>query len=175
MIGRMAFQRAPGNQPPTWPDPAIPQDAWFDAMGLGEVVIVGHDWGGALAMDWGARHPGRVRGIAVIETSLRPMRWAEMPSQAAELFSGYRSPRGEEMVLENNMFIEFNLPRGMMGELAESDHDVYRAPFLEPAARKPMLAWAREFPLDGEPADVVEVVQRYGRWMAETPGCRSCS
>ena len=90
-------------------------DAWFDAMGLGEVVIVGHDWGGTLGMDWAARHPGRVRGIAVIETFLRPMRWAEMPPQAAELFRGYRSPRGEEMVLEKNMFIEVNLVRGRAG------------------------------------------------------------
>lgn len=145
-------------------------DAWFDALGLNDVVIVGHDWGGTLGMDWGARHPGRVRGIAVLETFLRPMRWDEMAPQAAELFRGYRSPQGEEMVLGNNMFIEFNLPRGTMGGLAESDHDVYRAPFLEPASRKPMLAWAREFPLDGEPADVVEVVLGYDRWMAETPG-----
>jgi haloalkane dehalogenase len=67
------------------------------------------------------------------------------------------------------MFIEFNLVRGLLTEMAESDHDVYRAPFLEPATRKPMLAWAREFPLDGEPADVVEVVLRYDRWMADTP------
>ena len=144
-------------------------DAWFDAMGLAEVVIVGHDWGGTLGMDWAARHPGRVRGIAVLETFLRPMRWAEMPPQGAELFRGYRSPRGEEMVLENNMFIEVNLTRGLLREMAEPDHDVYRAPFLEPASRKPMLAWSREFPLDGAPADVVEVVLRYDRWMAETP------
>ena len=145
-------------------------DAWFDALGLGEVVIVGHDWGGTLGMDWAARHPGRVRGIAVIETFLRPVRWEEMAPQAAELFRGYRSPRGEEMVLENNMFIEVNLPRSVARGLAKSDHDVYRAPFPDPASRKPMLAWAREFPLDGEPADVVELVLGYGRWMAETPG-----
>jgi haloalkane dehalogenase len=144
-------------------------DAWFDAMGLAEVVIVGHDWGGTLGMDWAARHPGRVQGIAVIETFLRPMRWAEMPPLGAQLFRGYRSPEGERMVLQDNMFIEVNLTRGLIGEMAESDHDVYRAPFLESAARKPMLAWSREFPLDGEPADVVEVVLRYGRWMAETP------
>jgi haloalkane dehalogenase len=144
-------------------------DAWFDAMGIGEVIIVGHDWGGALGMDWAARHPGRVRGIAVMETFLRPMRWADMPPVAAELFSGYRSPRGEQMVLEQNMFIEVNLTRALLSPMAESDHDVYRAPFLEPASRKPMLAWAREFPLDGEPADVAEIVLRYGRWMAETP------
>jgi haloalkane dehalogenase len=110
-----------------------------------------------------------VRGIAVIETFLRPMRWAELPAQAAELFGGYRSPKGEEMVLENNMFIEVNLVRGLPRGLAKSDHDVYRAPFIVPASRKPMLAWAREYPLDGEPADVVEVVLRYGGWMAETP------
>jgi haloalkane dehalogenase len=144
-------------------------DAWFDAMGLDEVVIVGHDWGGTLGMDWGTRHPGRVRGIAVIETFLRPMHWAELPAQAAELFAGYRSPKGEEMVLEHNMFIEVNLVRGLLQGLANSDHDVYRAPFIVPASRKPMLAWAREYPLDGEPADVVEVVLRYGGWMAETP------
>ena len=144
-------------------------DAWFDGMGLDEVVIVGHDWGGTLGMDWAARHPGRVRGIAVIETFLRPMRREEMPPQAAELFGAYRSPKGEEMVLENNMFIEVNLPRGVVGSLAKSDHDVYRAPFPDPASRRRMLAWAREYPLQGEPADVVEVVLGYDRWMAETP------
>jgi haloalkane dehalogenase len=144
-------------------------DAWLDAMSLDEVVIVGHDWGGTLGMDWAARHPGRARGIAVIETFLRPMRWAEMAPQAAELFRGYRSPRGEEMVLDNNMLIEVNLTRTVLGGLAKSDHDVYRAPFPDPASRKPLLAWTREFPLDGEPADVVEVVRGYDRWMAGTP------
>jgi haloalkane dehalogenase len=134
------------------------------------VIIVGHDWGGTLGMDWAARHSGRARGIAVIETFLRPVRWEEMAPQAAELFRGYRSPRGEEMVLENNMFIEVNLPRSVARGLAKSDHDVYRAPFPDPASRKPMLAWAREFPLDGEPADVAELVLGYGRWMAGTPG-----
>ena len=144
-------------------------DAWFEALELDEVVIVGHDWGGTLGMDWAARHPGRVRGVAVVETFLRPMRWEQMPPQGAELFRGFRSPKGEEMILENNMFIEFNLGRGVASGLAPGDHDVYRAPFLEPASRRPMLAWAREFPLDGEPADVVAVVDRYGRWMAGSP------
>ncbi|WP_406236760.1 alpha/beta fold hydrolase [Nocardia sp. NBC_01009] len=38
-------------------------DAWFDALGLDEVVLVGHDWGGTLAMDWVARHPGRAHAM----------------------------------------------------------------------------------------------------------------
>ncbi|MGV9614178.1 haloalkane dehalogenase [Nocardia xishanensis] len=144
-------------------------DAWFDAVGLDEVVIVGHDWGGALGMDWAARHPGRVRGIALIETFLRPLEWEELPPLGAELFRKFRSAEGERMVLEENMFIEFNLPKGV-ANLSQRDHDVYRAPYPTPAARKPLLAWPREFPLGGEPADVVAIVHNYGRYLAETPG-----
>lgn len=145
-------------------------DAWFDALGLADVVIVGHDWGGALGMDWAARHPGHVRGVALIETFLRPLRWAEFPPQGAELFRSFRSPKGEEMILEDNLFIEFNLPRGVASGLAPNDHDAYRAPYPDPASRKPLLAWPREIPIDGEPADVHGRVLAYGRWMAETPG-----
>lgn len=143
-------------------------DAWFEALGVGEVVIVGHDWGGALGMDWAARHPGRVRGIALIETFLRPLLWSDMPPQGAELFRRFRSPEGERMILEENMFIEYNLPF-QAKNLTEADLDVYRAPYPTPRSRKPMLAWPREFPLDGEPADVVAVIENYDRWMADTP------
>ena len=73
------------------------------------------------------------------------------------------------MILEKNMMIETNLALTIASGLAESDFEVYRAPFLEPASRKPMLAWTREFPLDGEPTDVAKIVEDYGRWMAETP------
>ena len=37
-------------------------DAWFDALDLDRVVLVGHDWGGALAFDWATRHPDRSAG-----------------------------------------------------------------------------------------------------------------
>ncbi|MFD0364172.1 haloalkane dehalogenase [Nocardia sp. GCM10030253] len=142
-------------------------DAWFDALGLDEVVLVGHDWGGTLAMDWAARHPGRARGIAVIETFLRPMRWEELPQGSADMFRKFRSPEGEQAVLEDNLFIEFNLPKLIAG-LTEDDLDAYRAPYPTPASRKPMLAWAREFPLDGAPADVAQRVRDYGQWMTDS-------
>ncbi|MGX1778907.1 haloalkane dehalogenase [Nocardia brasiliensis] len=144
-------------------------DAWFDALGLDRVVLVGHDWGGALAMDFGARHPGRVRAIALIETFLRPLRWAELPAASAEMFRTFRSPAGEQAVLEDNLFIEYNLPALIAG-LTEADLDAYRAPYPTPASRRPMLAWAREFPLDGAPVDVASRVREYGTWMSESTG-----
>jgi haloalkane dehalogenase len=144
-------------------------DAWFEALGLGEVVIVGHDWGGSLGMDWATRHPGRARGIAVIETFLRPLRWADYPPEGEKLFRRYRSADGEHAILEENMFIEFNLPRGVVHGLDPADHDVYRALYPDPASRKPILAWPREIPIDGEPADMTERVLAYGRWMSSSP------
>lgn len=144
-------------------------DAWFDALGLGDVVIVGHDWGGALGMDWAARHPGRAKGIAVIETFLRPLRWTDYPPQGEQVFRSYRSQEGERLILEENRFIEFNLPRGVVTGLALADHDVYRATYPDPASRKPILAWPREIPIDGEPADVTARVEAYGRWMSSSP------
>ena len=144
-------------------------DAWFETLGLGDVVIVGHDWGGALGMDWATRHPGRARGVAVIETFLRPLRWADYPPQGQQLFRRYRSAEGEKLILDDNMFIEFNLPRGVINGLSAADHDVYRALYPDRAARKPILAWPREIPIDGEPADVTERVEAYGRWMSQSP------
>ncbi|MEU8900969.1 haloalkane dehalogenase [Nocardia sp. NPDC048505] len=140
-------------------------DAWFDALDLEQVILVGHDWGGALGMDWAARHPGRVRGLAVLETFLRPGKSSDMPPQARELFAKYRGPEGERMVLEENMFLEFNLP-AQVTNLSQADHDVYRAPYPTPASRRPLLAWPRELPLDGEPADVVAIIENYGRYLA---------
>lgn len=144
-------------------------EAWFDALGLDGVVLVGYDWGGALGMDFAARHPGRVRGLALTETFLRPPRWAEMPPQGAELFRAFRTRTGEKMILEDNLFIEFNLPHGVPSGLAAADHDVYRAPYPDPASRRPLLAWPREIPFDGEPADVRDRVLSYGRYMADSP------
>jgi haloalkane dehalogenase len=145
----------------TFDDHARYLDAWFDALGLDDVVLVGHDWGGALAFDWAARHPGRVRGVAFTETIVKAMSWQEFPEAGRELFRSIRTPGvGEAMMLDQNAFIE-----GLTG-LTEEDHDTYRKPYPTRASRLPLLRWARSMPLDGEPADVVARVNNYGEWLA---------
>src|SRR4051812_4543263 len=86
-------------------------DAWFDALGLDDVVLVGHDWGGALAFDWAARHPDRVRGVAFTETIVKPMRWEEFPEGGRELFRAIKTPGvGEAMILDDHAFLLKGLP-----------------------------------------------------------------
>jgi len=142
-------------------------DAWFDALALEGVVLVGYDWGGALAMDWATRHPDRVRGLVVFETFLRPMNWNEWTPQGAELFRALRTPGvGEKMVLESNQFLARSFKNGVLRGFREDEAAAYSAPFADPAARRPILQWTREIPVDGEPADVFSIVERYDGWLA---------
>jgi haloalkane dehalogenase len=144
-------------------------DASFDALDLHDIVLVGHDWGGALALDWAARHPGRTRAVALLETFLRPMAWAEYPAAAVGLFQALRTPGvGEKMVLEENWLIEVAL-RATNPGITDDDLAAYRAPYLDPVSRRPLLQWPREIPLEGEPADVRDRFLGYDRWLADTP------
>lgn len=142
-------------------------DAWFDALGLDEVVLVGHDWGGALAFDWATRHPGRTRGLAFLETIIRPMSWDDLGEGARPIFERYRTPGlGEQLVLEQNAFLAASLSRTVLTPLTAEDLAAYYAPYPTPDSRRPLLAWPRSLPLDGEPADVVGRVKEYDDWLA---------
>ena len=145
-------------------------DAWFESMGLDRVILVGHDWGGVLAFDWAARHPGRTLGVAFLETIMRPLAWAEFPESARSFFTSLRTPgAGEAMALEQNVFIEQALSAGVRTGLVAGDLAAYRKPYPTPQSRRPLLAWARSMPLDGEPQDVVASVEAYDRWLASSP------
>jgi haloalkane dehalogenase len=145
-------------------------DAWFDALRLDRAVLVGHDWGGVLAFDWAARHPGRAAGVAFLETIVRPLAWAEFPESAQPFFRSLRTPgAGEAMALEQNVFIEQALPATVLTGLAAEDLAAYRKPYPTPHSRRPLLAWARSLPLDGEPEDVVARVEAYDQWLASSP------
>jgi haloalkane dehalogenase len=142
-------------------------DAWFDALGLDDVVLIGHDWGGALAFDWATRHPGRVRGIAFTETIVKPMSWQEFPEGAHALFRAFRAKgTGEAMILDDNTFIEQGLPGTVATSLTEADLDAYRKPYPTRESRLPLLQWPRAMPLDGEPAEVVARIESYDKWLA---------
>lgn len=148
-------------------------DAWFDALDLRDVVLVGHDWGGVLALRWARLHPERVRGVAVLETILEGLRFSDYPPAGKTLFQTLRTPgEGEAFVLEHNGFLEKSLENGVKTGLLEADRHAYYAPFPDAASRRPMLQWTRELPIDGEPADVLAVVEENARWVersAATP------
>lgn len=142
-------------------------DGFIEALGIGNnLTLVIHDWGSALGFDWANRHREAVKAIAYMEGIVRPMAWDEWNPDARPVFEGFRSPAGEEMVLEKNVFVERVLPGSVLRGLTEEEMAVYRRPFAKAGEdRRPTLTWPRQIPLAGEPADVVEIVQSYANWM----------
>jgi haloalkane dehalogenase len=143
--------------------------ALWDALGLGDrVVLVLHDWGSALGFDWAMQNSGRVQGIAYMEAIVAPLLWSDYPEGARRsAFQGFRSPEGESLVLERNVFVERVLPGGIKRELTDAEMAEYRRPFLQSGEdRRPTLSWPRNLPIDGEPQTVVRIVEAYGAFLA---------
>jgi len=170
-------------------------DALLDGLGVRErVTLVVHDWGSALGFDWANRHRDAVRGIAYMEAIVRPVTWAEWPDNARKIFQALRSGAGDEMILEKNVFVERILPASVLRGLTEEEMTVYRRPYLEAPevpspevsrearadstraradsygeSRRPTLSWPRQIPAEGEPPEVVAIVEAYAKWLSESP------
>ena len=142
--------------------------ALWEHLGVGDdVVFVLHDWGSALGFDWAFHNQQRVGGIAYMEAIVAPMSWNDWRDRPRRTFQGFRSPAGESMVLTDNLFVEQVLPTAILRDLSEEEMAAYRAPYLTPGeSRRPTLSWPRQLPIDGEPAEVVRIVEDYGRWLA---------
>ena len=132
------------------------------------VVLVGHDWGSALGFHWARNHPDLVRGIAYMEALVSPVEWSEWPEAARGIFQGFRSEKGEDLVLTRNLFVEAVLPNSVIRKLTDEEMGHYRAPFPTPDDRQPTLNWPRQIPIDGEPVEMVQLVSEYGRWLEES-------
>ncbi len=145
-------------------------DRLLEALGVTHnVTFVVHDWGSALGFDWAGRHRDRVKGIAYMEAVVLPLAWEDWPDRVRPLFQGFRSPKGEKMILDQNVFVEQVLPGAVLRDLSDEEMAVYRRPYRQPGeGRRPTLTWPREIPIEGEPADVVEIVESYGEWLSHS-------
>ena len=145
-------------------------DAWFDAVvGDEAVFLVIHDWGSAHGFDWAYRHADQVRGIAYMEAVVAPVpSFEQWPAESRKLFAAMRSPAGEEIILQKNVFVDRILPASVIRKLSDEEMARYRARFTEPGeSRRPTLTWPRQIPIGGEPAEVHAIVEAYGKWLSE--------
>ena len=129
-------------------------------------VFVVHDWGSALGFNRTFRYPSQVQAIAYMEAILQSRRWEELGLNSP--FHALRSDKGEQMVLDENFFVEVMLPSGILRKLSDEEMAIYRAPYRDRESRLPTLVWPRQIPIDGEPADVVAIVERYGKWLSQS-------
>lgn len=171
LIGMGDSDKLPNPQPDTYRFTTHRNflDGFIEAV-IGDsepVVLVVHDWGSALGFDWANRHRDRVHGIAYMEAIVRPIAgWEEWSPSATSVFQGFRSDKGEQMILDRNLFVERVLPGSVLRKLTDAEMAEYRKPFVQREDRWPTLTWPREIPIAGEPADVVAIAAAYSQWLA---------
>jgi haloalkane dehalogenase len=111
-----------------------------------------------------------VRGIVYMEAIVMPFpTWDDWPETARGIFQGFRSAKGEDLILKRNLFIEGVLPNSILRKLSVEEMATYRAPFAIEADRQPTLNWPRQIPIAGEPPHVVALVQQYAEWLGSSP------
>jgi haloalkane dehalogenase len=144
-------------------------DEFLRLMDLEEdIVLVVHDWGSALGFDWAYRHPDAVRGIAYMEALVKPFSWKDQNPEFASAFKALRSSQGEQMVLQDNIFVEQILPSFIQRTLSNEEMDEYRRPYIEAGeSRRPTLTWPREIPFDGDPDNVFRIIDAYSKWLPD--------
>ncbi|WP_420339031.1 haloalkane dehalogenase [Roseibium sp.] len=144
-------------------------EGFLAAVGVDKnAIFVIHDWGSALGFDWANRHRNAVAGIAYMEGIVKPLAdWSEFNPDAAPIFQGFRSEKGEELILDRNLFVDRVLPGSILRDLSAEEQAEYRRPFQNRDDRWPTLTWPRQIPIGGEPADVTQIASEYAAWMAE--------
>ena len=144
-------------------------DRFIAALGLERLTLVIHDWGSALGFHYARRHEANVKGIAFMEAVVRPLTWDEWPHTLRALFQQFRTPEvGWDLIVNKHVFVEQVLPDAIERTLTQEEMDRYREPYLDPPSRKPVWRWPNEIPVDGEPADVVDIVGAYADWLGRS-------
>ncbi|MFT5484862.1 MAG: haloalkane dehalogenase [Halieaceae bacterium] len=142
--------------------------AFLEAVGATEnVTLVIHDWGSGLGFHWASQHRAALKGIAYMEALVMPIEWDDWAESARGIFKGFRSEKGEDMVLNRNMFVEGVLPSAVLRKLGDEEMNEYRRPFMNSEDRQPTLNWPRAIPIGGSPADIAEIMTNYGQWLAD--------
>jgi len=125
-------------------------EALLEALNVRErVTLVIHDWGSTLGFDWANHHRDAVRGIAYMEAMVGRQYWDHWDKFGMRpVLQALRSEAGEQMVLQDNFFIEKVLPGAILRKLSDEEMAEYRRPFAQPGeGRRPTLGWSRCSPL----------------------------
>ncbi len=147
-------------------------DAFIEALGLDRLTLVGHDWGSFLAFDHARRHPGRIKGLAFMEALLHPVPGYEaFDPDTRDFFRTLRASQAnaERMMVDENQFIEGILPALTRRPLEQHEHDAYRAPWSDPAARPILCKFPQNLCIGGEPAAIHARQTAYMDWLQQTP------
>lgn len=139
-------------------------EGFIEKMGLTNVTLVLHDWGSGLGFHYGMRHESNLKGIAFMESMIKPPSWSDLSPSNKVGFRLFRTPGiGWFMASVMNVFVTQFMPQGIVRTLLPVEKEVYEAPFKTIKSRRPIYQFPVSVPLDGKPADTYEVISNYSQ------------
>lgn len=146
----------------TFTDHARYLEAFIEKLNLKNLTIVGHDWGGALGCYYAMRYEHNMKGLALMETILKPFKWSDFGFLQKMMFKKFRDPeKGKELLIKKNFFVEKILPMAICRKLSQQEMARYREPFLQESDRLPIYAWPNQIPIEGKPAETFEIISEF--------------
>jgi haloalkane dehalogenase len=144
-------------------------DEFIEKLELKNIILVLHDWGSGIGFYYAYRNEGNVKGIAFMESILKPMKWKEFPFIYKFIFRRFRNEiKGKKMIMGKNFFVERMLKMATRRKLSGAEMSHYRSPYPDYKSRYPLYVWPNEIPIDGEPEDNFDAISKYSEWLKET-------
>ena len=135
-------------------------EAFIDQLELEEMIIVGQDWGGALAINYAAKYPDKVKGLVLMESILKPFNsLSEFRPKFAENIDLMRDPiKGQQKLIKENFYISHILPGQTLRQLDAQEFEAYAKYYTDDASRIPLWRWPNELPIMGRPVDMHQTI-----------------
>ncbi len=147
-------------------------NAFIEALGLQDFVMVLHGWGSVIGFDYAMKHPKNVKGIAFYESHIRPVAgWDMLSLPVKELYAiEFESvDKAKQAICQENYFIERALPAGILRTLTKEEKDAYAAPFLTEESRQPLWQYFQELPKGQGETPVFALIDAYSKKLQESP------
>lgn len=156
-------------------------EGFIEKLGLKDLILVLHDWGGPLGMMYAVRHRANVKAVALMETFLWDTSWKDY-GRYRPVFKLFRSPVGYLMIQVMNFFVNKILPGSVVRKenMTKEVMDHYRQPFPTVASRRPVRVFPQLIPIEGRPETshvfIEEIEGNLHRldfpvlWIKATPG-----
>ncbi|MBS4104358.1 alpha/beta fold hydrolase [Tsukamurella paurometabola] len=111
-----------------------------DRLDLNDFVVVGHDWGGPIALGAAVERADRVRGVVLANTTYWPNRALSKRLFSAAMSSGF----AQRQILEKNLMIDRVLVSEVGRLVTRREVEHYRGVQPNPAARVALAVMPKE-------------------------------